>query len=72
MSDIKPHAVANVWIQDGDVHASFSHGVRAARFDNVTEWMEDKIWADMCDICNGATNDHFDGCPNDWRKSWDY
>ena len=69
MSDYLPHSVANVWVQDGDVHATFSHCARPAKFANVAEWMDDKVSSDMCTMCDGTSDEHFPGCPNEWRDS---
>ena len=71
MPDLKPHDVANVWVVAGAVHANFFHVPKAARFDSLDKWREDRLWADMCDICNGSRSDHFTGCPNDWGGVWD-
>ena len=61
--------VANVWIKNGKVQINYTASFGASLFASLDEWRQHKLFQDMCDICNGSNEDHFPGCPNDWREA---
>ena len=60
--------VANVFMNNGKVQVNFMLAFDHMSFSSLSEWREDVMFRDMCDICNGHIYDHFPGCPNNWEE----
>ena len=72
MLGVQQISVANVWLTKGEIIVRAKKCNGSPVFRNVADWIEHKLFEDMCDICNGSVDDHYPGCPNDWPDSWDY